>query len=221
MEEIKNKKIVTAINAVMNEVGSLETDARNKHDKYDYISADKILERVGASMAENNLVVVPGVTEQEVTTFPRQGKGPIFFANLKMHMRIAVDDAEFVAPWTGAGADYRVPDKAVYKAITSGQKYFLMKLFCIGVGNEDGEHEPASEKAYVPTSKTSPQDTDYGSVATAEGIFLKDMEVAELAEYANRLTDYLKGDLDDKKRVIAENKQAAVKYYIDQKKKGL
>ena len=35
---------------------------------------------------------------------------------------------EMVQKWYGMGSDYSVPDKALYKAITSGHKYFLSKL---------------------------------------------------------------------------------------------
>lgn len=221
MEEIKYQKIVEAINAVMKDVGSLVADAKNTHDNYNYISADKVLAKAGTSMAENGLVVIPGVASQSVEQIPRQGKGPIYLANLQMQMRIAVGDAEILTPWAGAGADYRVPDKAVYKAMTSGHKYFLMKLFCIGIGNEDSEHDPAPKKAYVPknSKKQEGVPAEYVNAATAEGTFLRDMDTSSLAEYINKLEIYKKGDeVTDTQRVIAENKQAAAKHYIEQNK---
>jgi hypothetical protein len=38
----------------------------------------------------------------------------------------------------------------MYKAITSGHKYYLMKLLNIGEGNEDGEHDNVAVKAEHP-----------------------------------------------------------------------
>lgn len=130
-------------------LGAWEADKRNEQQRYDYISADAVLNRVGRAMAEFGLVVVPSITDAVVEavdyTDSRGNVKQRYDARVMFEMVIA--DSEKVTPelrmtWAGAGSDYAVPDKAVYKAITSGHKYFLMKLFCIGVGNDDGEHEP-------------------------------------------------------------------------------
>lgn len=124
-------------------IGSLEADARNDYDGYDYISADKILERVGRVLGDNGLAIVPAVTDADVENVGE--KKAIWLASVNMEMHLLQDDEVLLSvPWFGSGVDYRVPDKAIYKAMTSGHKYFLTKLLMIGVGNEDGEHEYAT-----------------------------------------------------------------------------
>lgn len=146
--ETKNiGKLYKRIAQVRKAVGSLEPDKVNKEQNYKYISADKILERAGDAMAECGLVIVPAIVETEVITVER-GNGKVRLdARVNFCMTVADEDGNEVTQlWIGFGSDYAVPDKAIYKAITSGHKYFYMKLFNIGVGNEDGEHEPPQEE---------------------------------------------------------------------------
>ena len=143
----------------MLEIGSLEADARNKHDNYDYISADKILERVGKVLGDLDTVVIPGVENVEIREYTYQQNKTMYSAVVYMTMEIHTGDKVHTTQWAGCGVDYRVPDKAVYKAITSGHKYFLTKLLMIGIGNEDSEHQsaPRDTKQQPQVEDTPPQ----------------------------------------------------------------
>lgn len=131
--------------------GALKADARNMEQKYNYISADKVLTVCGQALANHGIAVFPSVIA-EVCDVTDRGNGKYRFdAAVTFHMHVADDDGELVLPWVGRGSDYSVPDKALYKALTSGHKYFLMKLLNIGEGNEDGEHEaPQIDMAGIP-----------------------------------------------------------------------
>ena len=130
-------------------VGRLTPDKRNTQQNYDYISADLILQEAGRAMAQNGLVIIPSITDERIETVEytdSYGKQKTRYdAAVVFSMVMACEDEQVIATWAGRGSDYAVPDKATYKAITSGHKYFLMKLFNIGVGNEDGEHEPVEQ----------------------------------------------------------------------------
>ena len=123
------------------EVGSLAADKRNKEQNYDYISADQILQKAGDALAKNGVVIFPAVISTDVKVTERQGKTPRIDAQVTFTMTVTDGKEKMECGWTGWGSDYATPDKAVYKAITSGHKYFEMKLLNIGIGNEDGEHE--------------------------------------------------------------------------------
>ncbi|NMC33995.1 MAG: hypothetical protein GYA36_16260 [Veillonellaceae bacterium] len=130
--------------------GALAPDKRNQEQRYDYISADKILSLCGQALFSQGVVVFPNVTGQDVKLFEytdQYGKAKKRYdAVVNFAMTVTDGEATFTSVFTGMGNDYVVPDKALYKAITSGHKYFLMKLLCIGAGNEDSEHEPEQEK---------------------------------------------------------------------------
>lgn len=122
-------------------LGSLKPDKKNKDQDYMYISADKILERAGDILAEVGIAIIPTVVETVLTNVERPNKSPRIDAVLRLSFQVTDGVKDYTSFWVGCGSDYVTPDKAIYKAITSGHKYFLMKLLNVGVGNEDGEHE--------------------------------------------------------------------------------
>jgi hypothetical protein len=131
--------------AAMDVGGKLGVDRTNKDANYDYISADKILSICGQALYSQGVVVIPNIGEQDTVLFEytdQYGKARRRFdSTVNFQFTITDGITEAKHNWFGMGCDYTVPDKALYKAITSGHKYFLMKLLCIGAGNEDGEHE--------------------------------------------------------------------------------
>jgi hypothetical protein len=143
--------------------GKLSADKTNKEQNYEYLSADKILSISGQALAGQGIMIIPQLTGRHIDVLEYTDK----YNNAKRRYDCQVDfvftitdggDKEILSPWVGMGSDYMTPDKAVYKAITSGHKYFLMKLLCIGAGNEDGEHETEDEKQPAkPANKPAPK----------------------------------------------------------------
>lgn len=158
-------------------VGALETDKTNTQQNYKYISADKILERGGDALCEAGVVIIPSIT-QETTEAVKTDKGGTRYDSI-VHFLMTITDGEtqLEMPWCGRGNDYSVPDKALYKAITSGHKYFLMKLLNIGVGNEDGEHESDGQPAQAPQKPATAQKQPSGQ---------NDTKPAEKAQRASK-----------------------------------
>ena len=125
--------------------GRLKADKTNTQDRYNYISADKILAECGQALAAVGVSVIPAMTDADINIGETAGGKRRFDARVTFVMTVTDGETESAQPWFGFGADYTTPDKAVYKAVTSGHKYFLSKLLMIGEGNEDGEHEAAPE----------------------------------------------------------------------------
>lgn len=125
--------------------GKLKADKTNKEQNYDYISADKILSDCGQALFTQGVVIIPDILAQEIVLHEytdAYGKAKKRYdSRVDFIFHIADESTSYDAKWYGVGSDYSVPDKSLYKAITSGHKYFLMKLLCIGAGNEDGEHD--------------------------------------------------------------------------------
>jgi hypothetical protein len=116
-------------------------DKRNLEGKYDYISADAVLHRAGDALGKQGVVVLPSMTDHGYDIGTTAKGNPRFDAWVRFEFVITDGETSLNATWFGRGTDYGAVDKAVYKAVTSGHKYFLMKLLNIGVGNEDSEHE--------------------------------------------------------------------------------
>jgi len=147
--------------------GSLRADKRHEKQNYGYISADKILGVAGQALAEQGIAVIPAImsASTELIEYTNSyGKGGSRIdATVNFLMKISDGESELDMMWFGMGTDYSTPDKALYKAITSGHKYFLMKLLNIGEGNEDSEHEEQPQIATatrVGTGNSADQDFD-------------------------------------------------------------
>jgi hypothetical protein len=200
--------------------GALATDKRNLQAQYDYISADKILDRAGQVLAGNGIVIIPAITATTVDAYTSAKGATYYGVTVNFAMTITDGDTTLEFPWVGMGNDYSVPDKALYKAITSGHKYFLVKLLNIGAGNEDGEHEaaPPDAQASAPRAQNggASKATGNGSgqparqpvqstpVAAADNPFSTD-EAAALRKL-NAVGADLYGDkwTDDKRHDLAE-----------------
>lgn len=136
--------------------GSLSKDKTNTSDRYSYVSADSIIASAGQCLASVGVTVFPAITSTEVVTFDR-GQGKFRYdARVQFCFIVADDESQMELIWPGYGSDYTVPDKAIYKAITSGHKYFLAKLLCIGADNEDGEHETEASATLAGSTNEGP-----------------------------------------------------------------
>jgi len=140
--------------------GKLNPDKRNKEQGYDYLSADKILSMCGQALFAQGVAVIPEVSGQDVSVYEyANGTKRRYDARIVLEFDITDGEETVKRMWYGMGSDYSVPDKALYKAITSGHKYFLMKLLCVGAGNEDGEHdadEPPAKQQRKPEPPAQP-----------------------------------------------------------------
>jgi hypothetical protein len=131
-------------------------DKRNQEAKYDYISADAVLHRAGDALGKQGVVVLPSMTDHGYDIGTTASGKQRFDAWVRFEFVITDGETNLNATWFGRGTDYGAVDKAVYKAVTSGHKYFLMKLLNIGVGNEDSEHDepqPQSKAQAQPAKK--------------------------------------------------------------------
>ena len=150
----------------------LKADKKNMQGGgYAYISADKLIAEAGAVLAANGVTVFPSIVGYNID--PGESSSGKRNYNVIVNFMMVVTDGEshMDCPWMGAGVDYGAMDKALYKGITSGHKYFLAKLLNIGEGNEDGEHEnPPTEnkpqQAQVQPVKPATNGNSAGKVPT-------------------------------------------------------
>ncbi len=142
----ETEKLATKIAHASIIVGSFVADKRNREQGYDYISADQVLSRGGNAIATAGFAVMPAIGDVTLTFTERPNKSPRIDARVNFIMRVTDGYESVEDAWVGFGSDYtNSVDKAVYKAITSGHKYYLMKLLNIGAGNEDSEHDTPDE----------------------------------------------------------------------------
>jgi len=149
----------------------LKADKKNTQGGgYMYISADKLIAEAGAVLAANGVAVFPSIIGYNVDGGESSGGKRNYIVTVNFMMAVSDGESSMDCPWMGAGVDYGAMDKALYKGITSGHKYFLAKLLNIGEGNEDGEHEappPQGERQAQPATNGKPAVTTVTKEADA------------------------------------------------------
>jgi hypothetical protein len=136
--------------------GKLQADKRHDQQRYDYVSTDAILASCGQALAEQGVAVFPTIVQEHVDAIEYEtpkGLKTRYDARIEFGFIVSDGETEMTFPWIGRGVDYGVPDKATYKAMTSGHGYFLRKLLNVGAGNEDGEHDTPQEGRQVSKSR--------------------------------------------------------------------
>jgi hypothetical protein len=197
--------------------GKLKADKTNTQQSYDYISADKMLAVCGQALADQGIALLPAVTHVEVNRLENQSGKARYDASVNFVFTLTDGVTQFELPFAGCGSDYTVPDKAVYKAITSGHKYFLAKMLNIGVGNEDGEHEMEEVKPPPSQRPQRPQKPEESFVQEEEvDRYANDPEVAAKRKKANTIGASLWGQKWDDVRhanigKLTENRTQSIK----------
>jgi len=142
------KGIVERIARASIDVGSFLPDRDNTHQNYKYISANQIADRCGDALAREGVVILPDITSLELFAIETSKGTKMHSAKIEILFHVSTDTKEDTLNlrWYSVGVDSASPDKALAKAITTGMKYFTMKLLQVGVGNEDAEHENHSDE---------------------------------------------------------------------------
>lgn len=173
MTEINNgtgnkAKLFAKVAKVMTEVRKLKKDGNNTFDKYKYISGDNAFEHIGGIMASVNLVILPSVYEIDTKEVQSKSGGIMYFTTV--HAQITLADGETGETWTGEwfGEGSDRGDKSINKAMTAMMKYFLLRVFQIGSGEDtdaDSPDAPQPRQATT-TQRSAPTPANSHSNAT-------------------------------------------------------
>lgn len=149
---MSESKLYAAISAVMKDINGITKDGRvTGNNGYNYITADNVLLNAGQSMAQHGLVIIPSIIYQETnavsyTSYNQEKTRYECTVVFEMTVGCSDSDSKIVERWVGYGVNHQSPDKALYAAITSGHKYFYLKLFAVAVDNTDSEHDQPEEQ---------------------------------------------------------------------------
>lgn len=154
---MSEKTLAAKVAAAVKAVGDLAPDKVNQAERFAYRSADLILSRCGQALAAEGVVVVPAMEEVSFSIGETSKSIKRYEASIRFKFVVTDGATEWVCPFSAVGVDFSSPDRALAKATTLGHKYFLAKLLCVGVGNEDAEADteppppPAQERQTAPS----------------------------------------------------------------------
>ena len=129
-------------NKVIKLVQGIRKTGYNDYDEYAFVEEAEVVRVLRSALTEAGLSL--SVSASDILRSDAVASG----TNYTLKMTFTLTDAETgyaeVIPWLAMGAD--AGDKAVYKAYTSGVKYFLLKTFLLPT-DDDVERNSVSEFA--------------------------------------------------------------------------
>lgn len=150
------KSLAKKLSEVMAAVERIPKHGRNTFHNYDYATEADIVAAIRGELSKRSVILLPAITGR--SREPVGEKGSVL-THLDMEFTfIDGDSGEMITrPWLGVGSDK--DDKAGYKAMTGGEKYFLLKTFLIPTGDDpeqEGEQPPAGKRPAKPGLPTRP-----------------------------------------------------------------
>lgn len=147
----------------MEAAGRIPKRGRNTFHNYDYATEADIAETVRHELAQRGVMLIPEIDTEE--RIPVGEKGSVLTV---LHMNMQFIDAEsgetIVKKWRGYGTDKE--DKGGYKAMTGGEKYFILKTFLLPTG--DDPEADAKPQGYSVQASTAVPASVVGGHAVGE-----------------------------------------------------
>lgn len=171
---VQQKSLVTKLAEVMAAVERIAKRGRNDHFKYDFATEADIAAAIRKELSSRQVMLIPAVTGEARVVVGKTSSGAEK-ALTQIDMLFTFMDGEsgeqIERPWKGVGIDSE--DKGLYKAMTGGEKYFLLKTFLIPTGDDPERHEKDS-RATVKPDKDTKKARVMPPAAQAEGaVFLE------------------------------------------------
>jgi hypothetical protein len=146
----ESKTLVAKLAEVMAAVERIPKRGHNDFHKYSYATEADIAATVRAELAARQVMLIPSITGE--TRHPVGEKGSVLTV-LEMEMEFfdGESGASIKKPWRGYGTDKE--DKGGYKAMTGGEKYFLLKTFLMPTGDDPEREDKDSQRRERATVK--------------------------------------------------------------------
>ena len=164
----KNLNVYQRLSEVRKSVEYLKKDKQGQ--QFMYVGSADVLAALREKINEAGLILVPEIVNHKVSVYERtNSKGnPTndYFTELDMTMtwvNIDVPEETVKVSWYAQGVDL-AGEKGVGKALTYGEKYFMLKFFNIPTDKDDPDAFQDKTEAKKPTAKIS--DEQKNEIAT-------------------------------------------------------
>ena len=139
-------KLAQTIADVMAEIGSIEKNGKNDYHGYEYATDDDVMSALRPTMAEHGLVALPSVVKRETVEEEDENGDVTFHTYITLQIRLidAGSGQSETMTWEGEAQDTQ--DKGLYKAMTSGVKYWALKTFLLSADTDVETNDIAGEK---------------------------------------------------------------------------
>jgi hypothetical protein len=135
----KPLSLASKLAEIMAEVENVPKRGHNDHFHYDFATEADVAAAIRSGLAKRHIALLPSLLDwKDETTILKGERGEKSKTITTVKLSYAFVDGEtgerFECPWAGRGEDSS--DKGLFKAITGGNKYFLLKCFQIPTGDD-------------------------------------------------------------------------------------
>ncbi|MHC5566084.1 ERF family protein [Pediococcus acidilactici] len=136
-EEVKPKTLYQKLQTIHASAKYVQKSQRST--QYTYAGSSDVLGQIHELMDQEGVLLIPRITSKNVMTSSNKKGAVVYFTELIMTMTwVNTDNPEetIECPWYAQGVD-TAGEKGVGKALTYGEKYFLLKFFNIATDDMD------------------------------------------------------------------------------------
>jgi len=144
------KNIYQKLLEVRKSVPYLQKEAKSQ--QYNYVSSSQVIGAVRQKLDEVGLVLTTEIVGKTLVARERTNAKNVLVINYEYDLDLKMTwvnaenpEEKVVIPWSTSGLDTGDNAKAIGKALTYGEKYFLLKQFSIATDHDDADrfHEKA------------------------------------------------------------------------------
>lgn len=129
-EETKSPAIYAALNAIMNDIGSIGKERQNQQQHFMFRGIDQVMNTLKPLLAKHQVNIIPEVVDMKREERRTGSGGTLMYSILTVkHHFVTTDGSEVVSTTIGEGMDSG--DKASNKAMSIAFKYACFQVFCI------------------------------------------------------------------------------------------
>jgi hypothetical protein len=181
MEDPSTDKLAMKVAQVMADIDAVPKNGRNDFHNYNYSTDDDVMQSVRPVMAKHNLIALPSVVDRSVERVSTGKKESDYQLHTRITLSITLVDGDSgqskTMRWQGEAQDGQ--DKGLYKAYTSGIKYWALKTFLLSADADVETHDAAASQS---ASGPSDAQLDYARDLAREDVWKEHEREALLNE---------------------------------------
>lgn len=154
------EKLAQKIAKIMEGVGDIPKNGHNDRFNYDYPLDEDVMKALRKQMTEHGVIALPSVIGRTIEKQTTSGGTEMLHTRVQFEITLIDTDSgqQRTVHWEGEAQDSQ--DKGLYKAYTSGMKYWALKTFLMSAGDdvERTDSSPARQEQHRKNGKKEPSE---------------------------------------------------------------
>lgn len=161
----ETKQIYSLIPKVMADIGAIGKDRKNEKQGYKFRGIDDVYNAANSALSKHGVFSVPTVLEEARSERKNSNGTLLFSVYMKVKYTFYAPDGSFVESVVSCEG-FDSGDKATNKALSAGQKYAFLQVFCIPT-EEPKDSEIDDHEVSAPTSDGMAAESFKQEISTA------------------------------------------------------